>query len=466
MKKKTVLILIENVKRELDSKILLALKAINSDYRVIIGQKGHIWSIFNKCKPAIVLLKSFGPRNTEAINFLKKNNFYIISNDEELVLAWDLSDKINYRMNNENIKKLDILLTVGEIERDEINRQFPFISNKTKVFGNLRLEILKKEKRKILEKNTNLIKKKYGDFYLFLTQFGRLNPAHKRENIIDIAFRRITEENFDPQSLHVSLLNDQILMQREILLQATKFINEFEKNFPYQKLLISPHPVENMLFWKTYIEKKKFKNVYLNEDRHLSVHALINASSLIISSNSTTLLESFFLEKKIINLLSSKKSSVEINILKNISYVVRSSEELTALLLDYKNITLKNSNIENFDLIKNIKNFESNYDSFDNLINLFDKIDVIKSYKSPFINKKVELQLFFLNILRHLMSLLKYYVNYKKDSFMENLYLAKIGDNFKKNQFLERVKNINEYTKINKIKIKQIVPNVFLLEKL
>ena len=78
--KKIIFILIESAKRELNSKTLLALRALNKNYRVVIGHKGTIWSIFNKCNPGIVLLKSFGPKNTDTINLLKKKNlkFYLM----------------------------------------------------------------------------------------------------------------------------------------------------------------------------------------------------------------------------------------------------------------------------------------------------------------------------------------------------------------------------------------------------
>ena len=48
------------------------------------------------------------------IDFIKKRNFKIISTDEELITAIDLDDKIEYRMNNENLSKLDVFLAMGE----------------------------------------------------------------------------------------------------------------------------------------------------------------------------------------------------------------------------------------------------------------------------------------------------------------------------------------------------------------
>ena len=72
MKKKIIYITIESVKRELNSKTLLALKALKRNYRVVIGQKGSLRQLIKDTNPGIVILKSFGPKNTSHINFIKK----------------------------------------------------------------------------------------------------------------------------------------------------------------------------------------------------------------------------------------------------------------------------------------------------------------------------------------------------------------------------------------------------------
>ena len=80
-----------------------------------------------------------------------------------------------------------------------------------------------------------------------------------------------------------------------------------KKKFPNRKLIISPHPKEKIDFWKNYIKIKKFKNILINTDMLSSSHALINSCDILISSNSTTILEGYFCKKKIINLLGKKK---------------------------------------------------------------------------------------------------------------------------------------------------------------
>ena len=104
MKKKIIFITIESVKRELNSKILLALKALKRNYRVVIGQKGVLRELIKDTNPGIMILKSFGPKNTRHIDFIKKKKFKVVSSDEELITATDMVDKIEYRLNIENLR--------------------------------------------------------------------------------------------------------------------------------------------------------------------------------------------------------------------------------------------------------------------------------------------------------------------------------------------------------------------------
>ncbi len=161
MQKKIIFLTIESVKRELDSKILLALKALKRNYRIVIGQKGALRELIKDTNPGIMMLKSFGPGNTSHINFIKKRNYKIVSGDEELITAMDFEDKIEWRMNNENVKKLDLLLAVGETSDYPVMKQkFELLLDKVLLCGNIRLELLKKKIQKTFRKRYTINQKK------------------------------------------------------------------------------------------------------------------------------------------------------------------------------------------------------------------------------------------------------------------------------------------------------------------
>ena len=87
---------------------------------------------------------------------------------------------------------------------------------------------------------------------------------------------------------------------------------------------------------------------------HSPSYPLINGCEILISSNSTSLLEAHFLEKRAINLLGSKQRISEIDLTKKISKVTRSADEL---INEIKDIEI-NNNFEKIDQeLKEIKNY-------------------------------------------------------------------------------------------------------------
>lgn len=461
MKKKIIFIIIESVRRELNSKTLLSLKALKKNYRVLIGQKGSLRQVIKNTNPGIMILKSFGPKNTKHIDFIKKKNFKVVSSDEELITALDFESKINYRMNNENIKKLDLLLAVGEkSDYPIIKKKFSTIINNTLVCGNIRLELLKRKYRNILEKETTALKNKYGDFVLILTSFHSFNKIQP-DYRIDWVYEQIAENNADPDSYSIRIREEETKMQRDQLLETLKFINNFEKNFPNKKLVISPHPTEKYDFWTNYVKKKNFKNIFIYEDRHSSSHALINACEVLISNNSTTLLEGYFLEKKIINLLTKDERISEIDLLKKISNNVRSSDDLCKTINSMQN--KKNEKYIKYK-IEEVRNFDDNFDSFESILENLDKLNNVKPYDSLFSNYFQLIICKFRMIKNYIKKIISNKLNI--NPIYHRFHREKVGTRLQKNNFIKNVEHINSFEKVESLSVKQIAPEVFLLDSL
>jgi surface carbohydrate biosynthesis protein len=459
MKKKIIFITIESAKREVDSKILFALKALKKNFRVVIGHKGALSEMTKDTNPGIIILKSFGPRNTQYIDFIKKKNFKIVSSDEECITAIDFEDKLDLRINNINLKKINLYLAVGETsDIPVIKKNFNFMMKNVIVCGNMRLELLKEKYRKIYENESDLIKNKFGNYFLLLTAFPRINTVQLKPQL-DFIYHRIIEKNIDPDSYSVNLANESVIMQREILYQTLKFLNNFEKNFPDKNLIISPHPNEIFDFWKNFIDKRKFKNIFINPNRIYSTNALINSAEISISSNSTAILEVFFLNKKIINLLGKNENIAEINLLKKISKVVRSAGELIDGIKELEKIDYKKPIISE---LKEIKNFDKNFDSYDSVLDSLEKLENVDSYDDLFKNSYYRI----ISKLRMLKNYVKKVISFKlelKPRIM-HLYKNKIGNALTKKNFIKNLERISSVEKIDNLIIKEIAPEVFLID--
>lgn len=461
MKKKIIYITIESTNRELDSKILLALKALKKNYRVVIGQKGYLREFIKDTNPGIMMLKSIGPSNSLHINYIKNKNFRIVSSDEELVVAMDWEDKIKWRMPIENLNKIDLLLAVGETSDYPVfQKNYRSVIEKIYLCGNLRLELLKQKYRKYLKEETEYLKKKFGNFILLSTSFPRINRLRNKTQI-DFVFSRIVESNVDPESHHIKIENNLIIIQRYILLKTLKFLDNFENNFPGRNLVISPHPNENLDFWINYVNKRNFKNIFINKDIHSSGYSLMNASEMIISSNSTTLLEAHFLDKKKINLLGEESNFSEMQILKKISKVARSVDELNYLIKYLDKTDFKDSER---DELREIRNFDNNFDSFENILERFDKFENVNFYDDLFISNYFRI----LSKIRMFKYMLKVFFSsiFKLNPWIQLKHTQKIGKKFKKKYFFQSVVKLNSIEKIDSLKIKKLSKEVFLLDSI
>ena len=293
---------------------------------------------------------------------------------------------------------------------------------------------------------------------MLLTSFPRINKI-RRNTDIDFVYSRIVENNADPESYHIKIENELILIQRYILLKTLKFLDNFEKNFPGKNLVISPHPNENINFWKNYLNKRKFKNIFLNTDVHSSSYPLINASELTISSNSTSILEAHFLEKEKINFLGEIPSDSEMTILKKISKVARSSDELVETIKVLGKV--EETKLNNLEL-NEIKNYDENFDSFESILEKFDKLNGVNVYDGLFNNNYDML----INKLRMLKYSIKVTLSslFKLNPWIELKHSVKIGKRLKKFLFISNVKNFNSLEKVENLEVKKIAREVFLLD--
>ena len=80
---KIIYIIIETVRRELDSKIILALKAKENNFEVAITKKSRLFGVLKYLKSGIIFLKSFGPRYNKILDDVKKNGHVLAGIDEE-----------------------------------------------------------------------------------------------------------------------------------------------------------------------------------------------------------------------------------------------------------------------------------------------------------------------------------------------------------------------------------------------
>ena len=114
---------------------------------------------------------------------------------------------------------------------------------------------------------------------------------------------------------------------------------------------------------------------------------------------------------------------------------------------------------------KIIKNFDKDFDAFDGVIDVFDKLNDVENYKEIFINSRLNFKMFVLNGYREIKNTIKKLIKYKgNDDIYNRLHNEKIGRQLTYTSFYKRIMNMNKIEKVQNIKIRQIIPEVFLLD--
>ena len=168
--KKRIYALIEVKDRELLGKILFGLKMANLGYSIVIGKKNSLYTYQKYLKSGIFYFKGMGKKNIEPMRSLIKNGHKIVGFDEEGLIANQVSG-IHNRINKDCMNMVEYFFTVGLNQKMNTLKVYPKYKNKIHQIGNPRFDLMKKKNNYFYNDEITKIKKKYGKFVLFATQF-------------------------------------------------------------------------------------------------------------------------------------------------------------------------------------------------------------------------------------------------------------------------------------------------------
>ena len=268
--KKTLYLPIEIKVRELPHKLYLSCEALKRNYRVYLGNKSDIFQLIDQKKNKGGVFFAKGQIRDKPLNLIKKKCDKFAIFDEEMNRSMQnylpntsmlnfYKYMINLRYNKLNLKNADKFYCFNK----DIFKSAKIIFNEKKnilipLMGHPKEDLLKKKNLKVFEKHKKKIKKYYGDFILFNSDFYSLKDP-KRE--ID-SYEKIMKETGGKRSNHdAKQYSKMIIYKHKTLKYFIKFLGEIDENLGSIKMMIRPHPRENIDDWKKIT--KKFKNIYV-----------------------------------------------------------------------------------------------------------------------------------------------------------------------------------------------------------
>ena len=256
MLKKNLFIPIEVKIREFVSNLLLASESLDNNFRCYLGGKSSINRLinYNKLKNGVYFSKS--PfLEKEYIKIKKKCQFLTIL-DQELGPALSKNEiemGLNARKNLILSKYIDSYYVLGNRINEIVKKIYPEINKATKLTGWPRIDIWKNYNF-LYNKKSNEIKKKYGEFILFSSDFSFLTKKHIQNHLDYLKSYGHKESD---QSYIYSKKRAETLYQefKEVL----ELFIELDKLDLKKTIIIRPHPADNFIFWNKI--KKKFKRI-------------------------------------------------------------------------------------------------------------------------------------------------------------------------------------------------------------
>ena len=315
---------------------------------------------------------------------------------------------------------------------------------------------MKKKNNKFYRNEIQALKKKYGKFVFFATNFTMLNNYFFSSN-------QIMKKPSVKNNLHI--FERDLENQKRINKKLLYFFNYFPKKYPNINIVIKPHPVERKDYWIKLLKKIKCKNLML-ADQKFNTNSYLLASEFNVGSNCHTSLESYLCEKPTINIRANKKDNIQISkLIRTVSgKEVLHMKELEKIISDWfnKNKKFRNelSKREKSILYHNVKNIKQESSFF------FEKI-ISTINIQPKIKKDKYSNFFYLKFFSYLRKIKNLYYSFRSTKDELDFFQAKFPglklDEFR--FYVKEFSNVLNYD-FKKLSVKEIYPGCFCLEKL
>ncbi len=280
---------VETAARELDGKLLLALRANARGYKVVLGNRSMMSNVMHRFEPGVFFTHNFTRKRRRFLRIMRQLGHRIVGVDEE-GLVW--LDEDSYRHRRADVEAMGYMDTIfawgaehAEVLASVAGQSGPNIV----AAGNPRADLLRPPLREIYRPAADKLQEKYGNFILINSNFGILNFA-------------LTQSNGDGEKTDAELgklartyqFPEEFFKFRYAVYRAfVKLLPALSARFPDRQIVIRPHPSENPAAW---IEASKgLDNILVKYDAELIPWLM--AADAVIHNGCTTALETAILAR-------------------------------------------------------------------------------------------------------------------------------------------------------------------------
>lgn len=300
---------IEGMMRELDFRLVLAVKYAEKHHRIFIGQTFSCFRVMDETDGGVFVGKAISapwPRSPLApfdkrvgrvsYDVIKMRGFSVVHLSEEGAIftgteaSW--ADVLDFQLDPCIMQAEDFILTWGDWQRDYYRAKSPRVADHIRTTGHPRFDLYAPEYAELFREDAEAIRARFGTFVLVNTNFGlALHPQGP-----DVLFSAY--EGYDPSNPE---LRERFIAQwsrvNRTMPSFVELVHFLSLRRPDVNIVLRPHPSDDPALYHAAF--RGIPNVHVL--REGSVVPWLIAASIVVHDGCTTGLESYLLDRPVLN---------------------------------------------------------------------------------------------------------------------------------------------------------------------
>lgn len=310
----------ETQTREFIAKLLLAACLARRGHPVIVGSRIEMHNRIHTLPRGLYLAKSVSGRSRRIFRIMDRLGFAIAAWDEEALIFTDPATFHTRRVDPENLGRIKAFFALGPENRRMIESAPSYAGTPVFETGNPRFDLLTPRCRGIFAEEAAALRRRYGDFVLINSNFGRINhfvPGEATRRAADGSFTNMGSGNQEWWTFRTAVFDSMRAM-----------LPALGGAFPERQFVVRPHPAEGHDAWREAAEG--LPNIHVVHQG--AVQPWILASAVAIHNGCTTGLESYLLGHPVIAYHAVTNAKFDDQLPNLASTPVNSRDELIAAL--------------------------------------------------------------------------------------------------------------------------------------
>jgi surface carbohydrate biosynthesis protein len=286
---RTVILPCETKSREFESKMLLACVLAERGWRCIVGSRNEIHFQLHRFPQSTYLGKDVRFSSAKVLRILRLLGHRFVAMDEEAQFYISRESYRAKRVDEFVFSHAEALFAWGPENATAWSETKSYNGASIFTTGNGRIDLLRPEFSKLYLARVEALRKTYGRFVLFNTNFGSIN--HFLANLST----NVSED--ETKSVSRAHDNGYLFHRRKILNAFAEIMPELAREFPGTTFVLRPHPGESVESWEKILSG--YKNVFVRKEG--SVIPWLMAADVLIHNGCTTALEAYVLRRPVIS---------------------------------------------------------------------------------------------------------------------------------------------------------------------